>query len=78
MSEPNPPPIEMKATDMYYITMFHKAIIDFGEGQGGTIESLYKEAMRKVPKDVFMRGLVNHLANENRELPDGNPELRRS
>lgn len=78
MSEQNQPPIEMKATDMYYITMFHKAIIEFGEGNGGTIESIYKDCMRKVPKDIFMKGLVNHLANENGALPNANPELKRN
>ena len=77
-STQSPPPIEMKATDIYYITMFHKAIIEFGEGQGGTIESIYKECMRKVPKEMFMRGLANHLANENNELPATNPELIRN
>ena len=69
----NKPPVEMKATDLYYITMLHQAVIQYGENshleQGGTIESMFKECMRKVPKDVFMRGLVNHLANENKNDP---------
>jgi hypothetical protein len=78
----NKPPVEMKATDLYYITMFHQAIIEYGENieQDGDrlIETIFKECMRKVPKHIFMKGLVNHLANENNALPEGNPELRRA
>jgi len=59
------PPVNIQATDMYYITMFHQAIIQFGEGKSGNLETIYKECMKKVPKDKFMRGLMNHLASEN-------------
>jgi hypothetical protein len=75
MSEP---PVSIQASDIYYITMFHQAIIEYGEhldnareggvspqGKGESIELIYKEKMKRVPKDVFMRGLTKHLASEN-------------
>jgi hypothetical protein len=64
------PPVNIQATDMYYITMFHQAIIQFGEGKSGNLETIYKECMKKVPKDIFMRGLMNHLASENTTKED--------
>ncbi len=58
------PPVEMKASDMYYITMFHQAIIEFGEGSTGNLETIYKKCMKRVPKEIFMNGLMKHLASE--------------